>query len=501
MVLMIFNRATKMAFKSIRASRPRRFMPQVTGAAVLALGVSAAVGFPAVPAAAQAQASRIPAVASTFTVTSLADTGPGTLRAAINSVNATAPGTSTQISFDINGTITLNGALPTISQKVAIDATTAPTHVSGGPPVVAIDCDGHPGLVFTVGSVGSRLLGVAVDGASADGVTLDVGQVTLNDDYIGLDLTGAAAGNGDDGVSVSSTSTGDVIGPIPSGAPGEVGNVISGNKEDGIHMEGSSNTVTANRIGTNPAGTVAIPNNDGVELAGTAQGNEIGGPSAAGNLMSGNLSDGVLIADSAQGNVLDGNFVGTTANGNDAAPNGNDGLLITSTGGGNLVRANVFSGNVQNGIELGGNASGVMILPNIAGLNATGTAALPNGGNGLLIDSSAHQNVIGGTLNAAIPQNTFSGNTGYGVAITGSAWANHVTLSYIGTDIGGVNPLGNGAGGVLVGDYAFVNLIGGPQARPAEPHQRERGRRCDPGQWHLRQRRDPQLHRPRPVGR
>ena len=168
----------------------------------------------------------------------------------------------------MHGTITLNSALPAISPEVAIDATTAPTHVSGGPPVVAIDCNRHPGLLFAVGSAGSRLLGVAVDGASSDGVALDAGQFTLNDDYIGLNLTGAAAGNGDDGVYASPTSTGDVIGLNPSGAPGVVANVISGNGEDGIHLEGSSNTIVANRIGTNPAGTVAIPNNDGVELAG-----------------------------------------------------------------------------------------------------------------------------------------------------------------------------------------------------------------------------------------
>jgi hypothetical protein len=463
---MISSRVTKAAFKSIRPGRTWRFMPQIAGAAVLAAGVSAAVAFPAVAAAAQAHPSRTPAVPSTFTVTSPADTGPGTLRDAINSVNATLPGSSSQILFGMHGTITLNSALPAISREVAIDATTAPTHVSGGPPVVAIDFKKHPGLRFDVGSAGSRLLGVAVDGASADGVALDAGQITLNDDYIGLNLAGAAAGNGDDGVYVSPTSSGDVIGLNPSGAPGVVGNVISGNVEDGIHMEGSSSTIAANRIGTNPAGTSAIPNNEGVELAGVAQGNVIGGTPAAGNLISGNLTAGVFIEDSASGNVLDGNFVGTTASGDGAVPNG-DGLLITATGGGNLVRANVFSGNARNGIELAGNALGVTILPNIAGLNTAGTAALPNGGDGLLIGGSAHQNVIGGTLSAAIPQNTFSGNTGHGVAITGSAYANHVTLSYIGTDIGGVSPLGNRAGGVLVGDHAFFNLIGGPQAMPS----------------------------------
>ena len=246
-----------------------------------------------------------------------------------------------------------------------------------------------------------------------------------------------------------------------------VANVISGNGEDGIHLDGPSNTIAANRIGTNPAGTLAIPNNDGVELATEARGNEIGGASAAGNLISGNLSDGVLIEDGSHGNVLNGNFVGTTASGDGAIPNGDDGLLITSEGGDNLVRENVFSGNARSGIELGGNASGVTVLPNIVGLNSAGDAALPNGGDGLLIDDSAHRNIIGGTLSSVIPQNTFSGNRGYGVAITEWAYANHVTLSFIGTNIGGVHPFGNRSGGVRIAGNASLNVIGGPQADPA----------------------------------
>jgi hypothetical protein len=54
-------------------------------------------------------------------------------------------------------------------------------------------------------------------------------------------------------------------------------------------------------------------------------------------------------------------------------PNGHDGVLITSTGGDNLVRTNVMSGNRGNGIELAGNASGVTVDPDIAGLTTKGT--------------------------------------------------------------------------------------------------------------------------------
>ena len=49
-----------------------------------------------------------------------------------------------------------------------------------------------------------------------------------------------------------------------------------------------------------------------------------------------------------------------------------------------------------------------------------------------------------------IRQNTFSGNRGYGLAITGRAHDNQVIDSYIGTGILGLTALGNGRGGVLV---------------------------------------------------
>ena len=512
--------------------------------------------------------------------------------------------------------------LPAIARKVAINATSAPTHVSGGPPVVALDFNGHPGLLFAAGSGGSQLLGVAVDDASGNGVTLDAGSVTLNDNYIGLNLAGAAAGNGGNGVYVSAASARNFIGLNGSGASGVVANVISGNRGSGIVLAGSSaNTVVDNRIGTNAAGTSAIANRgDGIWITQRSRGNEIGGtafvdtvtgqannPTGSkgtvtpvfvvpplGNLISGNRGNGVMIDTGSRGNALNGNFIGTTASGDGAlgnagngvwidrapgnslvgckfvnnpfvyynvisgngqnglrvtssdnvtvqgnffgvganntaivknrldgilvdgssvntqvggviplgnvsagngrngievtgksrgfvtfntfggllafkgaAPNGNDGLLITSTGGNNLVRTNVFSGNRRNGIELAGNASGVTVDPNIVGLNTKGDGVLPNGGDGLLIDGTAHGNIIGGTLRSVIPQNTFSGNMGYGVVITGRAHDNRVFRSFIGTQILGVKALGNKKGGVLIAGHAYGNLIGQTTRRPA----------------------------------
>ncbi len=458
--------------------------------------------------------------------------------------------------------------------------------------------------------------------AGGNGVTLDAGQVTLNDNYIGLNLAGAAAPNGGNGVYVSAASARNLIGLNGSRASGVVANVISGNRGSGIVLAGSSgNTVVANRIGTNPAGTSAIPNRgDGILITGGARGNEIGGTAFVdsatgkvndptgkkgtvapvfvvpplGNLISGNGGNGVLIDAGSRGNVLNGNFIGTTASGDGAlgnvgngvwidrapgnslvgckvvnnpfvyynvisgnhqnglrvtssdnvtvqgnffgagannttivknrldgilvdgtsantqvggviplgnvsagngrngievtgkahgfvtfntfggllafkgaAPNGNDGLLITSTGGNNLVRTNVLSGNRRNGIELAGNASGVTVDPNIVGLNTKGNGVLPNGGDGLLIDGTAHNNTIGGTRISVIPQNTFSGNSGYGVVIAGRAHNNRVFRSFIGTQILGVKALGNRKGGVLIAGHAYSNLIGQKTRKPA----------------------------------
>ncbi len=111
-------------------------------------------------------------------------------------------------------------------------------------------------------------------------------------------------------------------------------------------------------------------------------------------------------------------------------------------------------------MELAGQASGVTVDPDIAGLSTSGGSALPNGGDGLLIDGTAHHNVVGGTLRSVILQNTFSGNSGYGLAITGRAHDNRVFTSFIGTNIGGLAAVANGRGGVLIGGRAYRNSIG-----------------------------------------
>ena len=128
--------------------------------------------------------------------------------------------------------------------------------------------------------------GVAISGSTATG-----NQVYGN--YIGTDVTGAAALGNRDGVASSAPST--TVGPD---------NVISGNGSDGVRM-GSDSTVSGNKIGTDAAGTTAIANGgDGVVILGSST---TVGPD---NLISGNGGDGVAVTGStATGNTITENSI------------------------------------------------------------------------------------------------------------------------------------------------------------------------------------------------
>src|SRR5262249_19182266 len=83
--------------------------------------------------------------------------------------------------------------------------------------------------------------------------------------------------------------------------------------------------------------------------------------------------------------------------------------------------------------KAGGPAKGGAIVQgNLIGTNATGTAAIANGGNGVTITDSAG-NLIGDST--AATRNIISGNTGSGVLLTGGTTThNLVQGNYIGLD-------------------------------------------------------------------
>ena len=290
---------------------------------------------------------------------------------------------------------------------------------------------------------------------------------------IGTDKSGTASLPNNNGVQLAFGPTGNTIGGDVSGAM----NLISGNSNNGLEIDrGSGNLVLGNYIGTDVSGTVSVANGfDGVALGQGATGNTIGGTSTgAANLISGNSYDGVdLYGSGTNGNVVLGNLIGTDITGTENLGNGDDGVVIdggaanNTVGGTALGAANVISGNSMDGVLLNDDdTTGNLVLGNLIGTNAGGTASLENGENGVLIKHHATDNTVGGTVAGAA--NVISGNSLYGVYVTGAGTNDNVILgNLIGTDSTGVVSLGNSRGGVEIARDAAGNTVGGTVAGAA----------------------------------
>jgi hypothetical protein len=303
-------------------------------------------------------------------------------------------------------------------------------------------------------------LGNLISGNTQNGVLIDYGSelTVLSGNFIGTNNVGTAAiGNGIDGVSITNANNNQLIGCTFEDNPFIYYNVLSGNTRNGLYVYNSNAIlVQANFFGAGANNASMVPNGqDGIYVGGTSAGVQVGGVIPLGNVSAGNGRDGIRVAGTASGFTTFNTFGGLYAF-QGAAPNGGNGITIDSTGLNNLIRTNVMSGNVGNGIELTSNATGVTVDPNVVGLNTEGTAVLANppvagygnGGNGVLVAGSG--NYIGGYNGSVIPQNTFAGNRGYGIAITGNN--NYVFNASIGLETTfkkGVG-FGNGAGGILI---------------------------------------------------
>ena len=157
--------------------------------------------------------------------------------------------------------------------------------------------------------------GNTVDGIQLNGGSGGATNNVVENNYIGVDVNGTAAlANTSTGVAVFGNNTNNVIG----GTAANAGNVISGNGNNGIGISGAATTgtrVEGNRIGTNAAGTAAIANLRGIEMLSSTSGNTIGGTAAnAGNLISGNSNVGIRI-NGANTNTVQQNRIGTNAAG------------------------------------------------------------------------------------------------------------------------------------------------------------------------------------------
>ena len=387
-----------------------------------------------------------------YLVTNANDSGVGSLRWAITNANAN-PGVTNNISFDINGTppftINLSSALPAVANPwTIIDATTQPGY--SGTPMVELNgaSAGSRSVGLQLTSPFNIVKGLAINRFSSYGIHLNGASNVIQGNFIGTDTTGTLA-LGNGTNGILVESSGNQIG----GSKGFSLNVISGNNFNGIYIYNtSSNAVQGNYIGISATGAGALGNaNSGIFIFGSV-GNLIGGPGGARNFISGNGVSGIFLNGlGTRQNVISNNFIGTDNSGTLVVSNANDGITVSGAPS-NTISGNIISGNGTNGVYLAAaGATGNILVGNFIGTDATGKLALGNHNAGVTITGNG--NLIG-------VSNVISGNLHDGIILTGGAGGNLVQGNLIGLSATGTNALPNGVNGIEISS-ASSNSVGG----------------------------------------
>ncbi|HEX7333951.1 MAG TPA: SBBP repeat-containing protein [Pyrinomonadaceae bacterium] len=301
---------------------------------------------------------------------------------------------------------------------------------------------------FTDNLIGGTAAGAGnLISGNSTAISTSGNATTIQGNLIGTDVTGTLKLPNSSGIQSSGLNT--LIGGLTAGAR----NVISGNQGDGVSIRGTGSAVQGNFIGTDITGTLALGNSGNGVVAGDSV--LIGGtvPEAR-NIISANSSFGnvaVGLNGSGAATTVRGNYIGTDVTGTRALGGSSTGINILSSNNiiGGVVEGarNVISGNLV-GIQIGGFSGtvGNVIQGNYIGLNAAGTAPLPNTGQGIAI-TGAVANTIGGTQNEAGNKIAFNGGPGLTIS-TGPGSGNTIRRNSIfsnnglGIDLGanGVTP-------------------------------------------------------------
>ncbi len=305
-------------------------------------------------------------VSATFSVTSVADSGAGTLRQALLDANGSSG--ADLIDFNINNgvaakSIVLLSPLPAITESVAIDAATQPAY--DGVPLVEVSGEmlGAGSDGFLVQASTTVIRGLAINDFTGRGIVVQGAGCIIEGNHIGTNLAGSLI-KANDGAGISIEAAG---GSIVGGLTAAGMNVISGNGGSGIVIGGAgaaSNAIVGNRIGTNRAGTLALTNaTNGVSLLAGANSTTIGGASAgARNVISGNTIHGVFVANSVSGGSIENKSIGTGPD--ETGDLGNKGDGVHMGGFNTTILSNRISMNSGDGVSVEPAATGVSITQN-----------------------------------------------------------------------------------------------------------------------------------------
>jgi uncharacterized repeat protein (TIGR01451 family) len=401
--------------------------------------------------------------ATTCTVTSAADSGPGTLRECLeNQVSGDVINFSPVI-FPPSAPVTIHIGPERlywlVEGNITLDASNAGVILDGSSvtgvwdPGIAISSDNNivrglqiynfPGAgIGLIGNNniigGSRLVGSGPTGQGnvlSDnllGLTIsDQGNQVLGN-IIGLDATGTQAMGNEVGIGISGSFN--IIGSLESGK----NNIISASIFEGIGLcedMDDGNQVIGNYVGTDISGTLDRGNGGvGIYVECGARNTLV-----QGNLVSGNTLAGIVVGDhSSDFNVVIGNRIGVTLDGNQPLLNGGVGIYVGGAAYSRIGGAAPGEGNLvgTGNVEVSGMYSGdTLVQGNRIGLNAAGTAVLPNAGSVTLY--GATRAIVGGATPAVSNFVTTLGNFSLDVRSAN----NVIAGNFLGLAVDGVTPL------------------------------------------------------------
>jgi parallel beta-helix repeat protein len=411
---------------------------------------------------------------SGYAVTTTADTGPGSLRDAINQVNAdtshtlyASPSNSSvdEIDFAITAgsdtgggfhpatgvaSIAPQSGLPSVTNAVTIDGWSQPGF--SGTPLIELNGTGAGNVNgLSILAADTTVRGLVINHFGGYAIAFyQAPHAWVCGSYIGLDPTGKVGEGNGGGVSIGASDH-VIIGTNADGVnDGLERNLISGTPGypgDGIFISGCNDvTIQGNYLGTDVTGNVAIANagND-IYAEGTNSQLQI-----IGNLISGNGSDtgiGLVNTVSLSAVVIQGNRLGTNAAGTAALGNGT-GIFMDSAvqnvtiGGTGAGMGNLISGNHNGALIF---ATNVTVQGNLVGTDVTGAHAIPNDVGLGLYGSNI---LVGGTVSGA--GNVISGNRGSGIDLQQTPTTGPIQIqgNRIGTDLSGGYAIGNGGDGI-----------------------------------------------------
>ena len=361
------------------------------------------------------------ALETIVSVDSATDAGPGTLRAALETLNeASAAGaTNGRIVFSQSLTIVLETPLPdvvaggvrilgagsTIDGSGLSEAASGLVLLGAGSTVDGLTLRGFDGAgIWVAGAEGTKILdvvsrdnevGIRVDGGAqnvrigpvdgvlvggavlvggntGDGIVISgvgTGAVTLRSSLIGIDAAGGELANGGVGVRIEQGATANVIGLGPPLASG----LVTAQTAPSAHLV--RGTVTINGLPAPPGTIVELIVDDFPFISTTLGAIDVDGlpgfvfsvPGPASELRF--VVDGLTVVQAVDfdaGAVMTLTLevdrgvaaVATAPGGNTIAFNAQGGILVTDAGtSGNTLRGNLIYGNAGPAIDLGGSAS------------------------------------------------------------------------------------------------------------------------------------------------